>query len=147
MDVKEKNTTFYRKSFGVFNSAPSNTQKIFFLAKYIYIYIFTLMKSVFCINSIFLLWQYTDVVKKILCKYFKFCISKSFMRPRFFFKSPFMSYDITNLGNSFSQIIHFISSSGWSMSSTYNSFSVYVLECIMLLCFISLSSFIQLRSH
>ena len=37
----------------------------------------------FCINS-----KYTDVAKKwlfIFVKYFKICISKSFMRPRFFF--------------------------------------------------------------
>ena len=50
------------------------------------------------------------------------------------FLPPFMSHEIANLGNSFPQIIHFISSSGWSMSSKYHSFSVYVLDCIMLLC-------------
>ena len=58
-----------------------------------------------------------------------------------------MSYEIANIGNSLSQIFHFISSSGWSMSSKYISLSGYVLECIMLLCFISLSSFIKLQSH
>ena len=45
-----------------------------------------------------------------------------------------MYHEIAILGNSFSQILHFISSSGGSMSSTYNSSSVYVLECIILLC-------------
>ena len=37
-----------------------------------------------------------------------------------------MSYEIANLGNYFSQIVHFISYSGWSMSFTYNYSLVYV---------------------
>ena len=46
------------------------------------------MKIVFSINSRFLFQQYTDFVKETLfisVKYFKICISKSFMWPRFCF--------------------------------------------------------------
>ena len=61
-----------------------------------------------------------------------------FLRIRVFFSCFFLinigvtSHEIANLGNSFTQILHFISSSSGSMLSTYNSSSVYVLECIIL---------------
>ena len=62
-----------------------------------------------------ILWQYSHWRGLLLLEYagvFFFCL-------------------FGKLENSFSQILHFISSSGWSMSFTYNSSSVYVLECIM----------------
>ena len=74
-----------KKSLSFFNRAPSDTLKVFF-GKIIYYFFSTSTTSMFCINSRFLFRKYTDVIKKVLfisVKYFKICISKSFMRPRF----------------------------------------------------------------
>ena len=80
---------FAEKSFTVCLIGHLQQTKSFFLA----FFFAALLKTVFCINSRYSLRQYTDVVKKILCKYFKICISKSCMRPRFFYHPLFFRAD------------------------------------------------------
>ena len=84
-----------------------------------------------------------NFVKNVLaqCSHWRGLLSSLSIRVFFlllFINIGVMSHEIANIGNSFSQILHFIWSSGWSLSSTYNSSSVYVLECIILFCLFQL---------
>ena len=88
--LQKKIKHFAKKSFRVFNWTPSDTLKVFVRQKLFIINFQHPRKPCFVsIQKIF--QQYPDVVNKIFfysVKYFRICISKSFMRPCFFFYHP-----------------------------------------------------------